>query len=524
MKRIFASVFLVLSLSLGAGAQNLQDALDFAGNDYLGTARSVGMGNAMTAVGGDLGSLTFNPAGSAVASYSQFTITPGLTVSSVVGQGTLVNGTPYGFEDKFRTSSPRMNLPNFGAIVVYDTRRSSGLRRVSFGLVGNITRDYNNRLRASGTNNETTLAGSLASQADGYPESVLQGGFYQDDMPSWETMVGYKAGLFDPIDGRDGAYIGLTERLLSNGEVQLADPIGQYYGLRRSGSKYDLLMNFAMDFSDRFFVGANIGITTLDYRSDETRSEEGLTGSSYPSGFQSLQMRSALRDEGSGIYAKLGFIARPAAGLRIGAAIQTPTLIRIRENYQLEGRSVANGTEWTQSSPEDEWYYSLRTPLRVNAGIAYTIGKIAMLSADYEYFNNNRMRFVTAFDDSYSDFTNVNRDIMEFTRATHAFRVGGELKPVPQMALRVGYNYTTSPDVDVNTGRQNVSFGIGYSSNGSFFVDAAVRFQYLPNEFITPYYYYSWDDQGTFADAVATPEICSQASLFNALLTLGWRF
>ncbi|MBQ9193044.1 MAG: hypothetical protein IJ156_04925 [Bacteroidales bacterium] len=523
MKRIFASVFLA-TLALGAGAQTLQDAFDFAGNDYLGTARSVGMGNAVTAVGGDLGSLTFNPAGSAVAGYSQFTITPGLSISSVVGQGTYVGDAPYGFEDKIRTQSTRMNLPNFGAVIAYDTRKSRGLRRVSFGMVGNVTRDYNYRLRASGTNAETTLAGSLASQADGYPESVLQGGFYQSDMPSWETMVGYKAGLIDPISGREGGYIGLTERLLSTGEAQLADRIGQYYGLRRSGSKYDLLMNLALDFSDRFFVGANIGITTLDYRSDETRAEDGLSGITYPSGFESLQMRTALRDEGTGIYAKLGFIARPTGSLRIGAAIQTPTVLRIRENYQLEGRSVAHGEEWSYSSPEDEWYYSLRSPLRLNAGVAYTIGKVALVSADYEYFNYNKMRFVTDYDDDYTDFSGVNADIRDFARATHALRIGGELKPIPQMALRVGYNYMTSPDVDVKAGRQSVSFGIGYSSAGSFFVDAAVRFQYLPDEFITPYYYYGWDDQGSYKTADATPEICSQASLCNALLTLGWRF
>ena len=92
------------------------------------------------------------------------------------------------------------------------------------------------------------------------------------------------------------------------------------------------------------------------------------------------------------------------------------------------------------------------------------------------------------------------------------------------MALRVGYNYTTSPDVDVKKGRQSVSFGIGYSSAGSFFLDAAVRFQYLPDEFITPYKYYGWDEAGNFVADVATPEICAQASLCNALLTLGWRF
>ena len=68
MKRILAAAFLSV-MALQAGAQGWTDALNFSENDYLGTARSVGMGNAMTAVGGDLGSLTFNPAGSDRAGY-----------------------------------------------------------------------------------------------------------------------------------------------------------------------------------------------------------------------------------------------------------------------------------------------------------------------------------------------------------------------------------------------------------------------------------------------------------------------
>ena len=142
MKKILAAVFLS-AMALQAGAQGWTDALNFSENDYLGTARSVGMGNAMTAVGGDLGSLTFNPAGSAVASYSQFTITPGLSISTVTAQGSLSEG----FEDKYQTRNNRMGMPNFGAMMVYDTRNKRGLKRVSFGIVGNVTRDYTNSRR-----------------------------------------------------------------------------------------------------------------------------------------------------------------------------------------------------------------------------------------------------------------------------------------------------------------------------------------------------------------------------------------
>ena len=74
--------FALLLAGLSAGAQEWQDAYLFSQNSYGGTARSIGLGNAMTALGGDPGSLTFNPAGSSVSSYSQFEFTNGLSIAS----------------------------------------------------------------------------------------------------------------------------------------------------------------------------------------------------------------------------------------------------------------------------------------------------------------------------------------------------------------------------------------------------------------------------------------------------------
>ena len=68
MKRIFISTILMLSLAFAAGAQNMYDGHTMSRNNYYGTARSVALGNAVTALGGDLGSVTYNPAGSAVNS------------------------------------------------------------------------------------------------------------------------------------------------------------------------------------------------------------------------------------------------------------------------------------------------------------------------------------------------------------------------------------------------------------------------------------------------------------------------
>ena len=46
MKKIFTVFVLGAALSLGAAAQNWQDALMFTENNYSGTARGVAMGNA----------------------------------------------------------------------------------------------------------------------------------------------------------------------------------------------------------------------------------------------------------------------------------------------------------------------------------------------------------------------------------------------------------------------------------------------------------------------------------------------
>ena len=55
MNRLFLAVSaLVLSVGV-ASAQNMYDGINVSRNEYFGTARSMGLGNAVTAVGGDLG-------------------------------------------------------------------------------------------------------------------------------------------------------------------------------------------------------------------------------------------------------------------------------------------------------------------------------------------------------------------------------------------------------------------------------------------------------------------------------------
>jgi hypothetical protein len=78
MKRISLLIFVALSILTGVNAQNVDDALRYSQIFYGGTARFMSMGGAFTALGGDISSLSQNPAGIGVFRSSELTITPQL--------------------------------------------------------------------------------------------------------------------------------------------------------------------------------------------------------------------------------------------------------------------------------------------------------------------------------------------------------------------------------------------------------------------------------------------------------------
>lgn len=538
MKRIVA-VLLLVGAAVPLGAQTMWDAYNFSQTDYYGTARSVAMGNAMTAVGGDLGSVTFNPAGSAVSTYSQFELTPAITISSTntVGQALQANGSPYCFQNYEKDASTRFKMPNFGFMLNMDTGRSRGLRNWTFGFVGNATYNYQNEILATGTNQETSLAGALATEAMGIPQENLMGDWWDtslNPLPSWRSMLAYRSGLIDTYDGLTSDYIGVTERLLPGGGIQLADRINQEFGERRRGNKYDLITNMAFNISDRFFFGFNMGITSLGYSTQQYWLEQAVSpekfeleyaaegGGTKKAHFDYLNMRYSYEANGAGIYAKAGFLWRVFGGLRLAAAIQTPTAFGITERYGYDAKVVFVENEFNQSetsSPQDEWSYDFTSPWLYNVGLAYTIGNFALLSVDYEHTDYSSMKF-RSFD---QDFSAVNGQIQENFGESHNFRAGLEVRPVPAVALRGGYTYTTCPQKDyVNGERSTMSFGLGYSSNGSFYADLAVRMHYLPEEHLNIYDDYAYDGDGNLV--FPSPTVNINTTLVDALVTVGWRF
>ena len=82
MFRKFISLAVVAFMGTSLVAQNVYDALRYSQQYSEGTARSVAMGNAFVALGGDMGAFSINPASSAVYRYSEIVFTPSITVAS----------------------------------------------------------------------------------------------------------------------------------------------------------------------------------------------------------------------------------------------------------------------------------------------------------------------------------------------------------------------------------------------------------------------------------------------------------
>ena len=118
MKRFIISMALTITASTVAFAQDSYDAARYATSDLNGTARYVGMGGALSALGGDISVMGTNPAGTAMFRKSDATF----TFSGVFGdKGTLGH------------DGSRASIDNVGIVVSmpYDVGK---LRNVNFGI------------------------------------------------------------------------------------------------------------------------------------------------------------------------------------------------------------------------------------------------------------------------------------------------------------------------------------------------------------------------------------------------------
>lgn len=540
MRKVLVSIS-ALAASIAAFAQipeqgvvkgYMTDGITWSENDYGGTARSMAMGNAVTATGGELGSVIINPAGSAVAQCSQVTLTPGVSVSMVSAAGVRTpDGNTY-LSQRTSTNKGRFIMPNIGVNFSFETGRAVGLKRFTFGFISNSSNIFNSSVIGRGLNEEGTssYAGCMAAASTN--------GFWNDEisLASDENIICNSPEL---IGNKD---FGITEWPLVDKTASLSSRINQRYNHRIDGIKSDYIINLGFNISDIVFIGANLGIVSLKYSLDESISESAVETDMFPTGFKDLARTYGYRASGAGVYGKFGILVTPFDGLRIGAAIQTPTGMTITENYgySISNRFLDQSFSGSTSSSGDI-RYGVTAPMRFNLGLAYTIGTKAVVSVDYERVNYKYLKYNAKLTEDIQWFEAVNEQIQGIGRygddclaASNILRAGIEFKPIAEFALRAGYNlisdgtrfYDSSHNRLGGISTHSASAGIGYISSGSFFCDLAAKYIMRPD--LTLQAYPDYDNRGEIENGtyleISGPRLGVRRNNLQIVATLGWRF
>ena len=564
MKRILLTLA-TICLTLGAWAQDTYYAEMLSRNNYYGTARSVALGNAMTALGGDLGSIGINPAGAAVNSFGQFTITPGLVIQSTGAQWSPNGYDSYGAKET--TNHTKFNIPNCGLNLVFYSDSRSDFKYVTLGFIVNTTNTFLNYMEANGQNARTSFLGNLAEAASGLKPSEMGNDLY----------AAFQANQFGEYGGSGSLLYAGSNEAVSADERYAYVPgmLNQNARYVTYGTKNDILINLGFNVSDKLYLGFNLGLPAVKYRREDAFTERAASPVSFPiyfldsdgkhvgnEGEPTTYYKSSvntykLNTDADGIYGKFGFIWLPFEGMRLGAAIQTPSMLTIKESWQYTAQSSYENSRFDGSwnGSIQDYAYRLRTPYVFDAGMAFTFGGVGLVSLDYELTDYSVMKYKDVDSDFFSDdaWAFTNRCNSLFCGVSNSLRAGVEVRPLPEFSIRAGYSFvsdperyayddlgqmvtaeTWTPEVDANlrdfryfkNNTNAFSFGVGYASSGSFFADAAVRVTRYPTLHYGPYYYgdYEVADKNGNYSYVGVPDIAYARKVVDVLLTIGWRF
>lgn len=519
-----AAGLLLLSGGIQANAQNMYDAYRYSQQYWEGTARSVAMGNAMVALGGDMGAISINPASSGVYRYSELVFTPSLT-----NMNSRVNYLGNDMTD----NKTRFGVANFGYVGSFNTGRSgNGLINWNLGVVFNKANNFTSRMSAGGRTDKSSWLSSLAQNTNGIYAKNMDLLNYDDKAPfyqgyPWASVLGWNTSLLDtlPDSGRD--YLGATENI--NGlDIGVGGPLDQHYMRESVGSVSEVTINFGGNISNKLFFGVNLGIQSIWYKSSEMYSETAVDSRNFQTGFEHFTHSYSSRTSGTGVNLKAGLIYLPVKGLRLGASISTPTWMFLNEEWEESMSARLGDYSQTLQSPLGTFNYKVHTPFRWNVGAAYTFGKIGALSVDYERVNYSQMKMKDG-DNNYPDtFLEDNREIKKAFTSSNIVRAGAEIRVLPEIAIRAGYQYYTSGEIDRDTRKamdtklQYGSLGLGFVSKAGFFADIAYQ-QVLQK---TEESFWLYDDIIGPNDTVITPapEGRNKFGTFKILLSLGFRF
>ncbi|MEM9857057.1 MAG: hypothetical protein AAF843_06865 [Bacteroidota bacterium] len=477
-----------------------QDASDFPGlvldisrTSNGGSARILGLGGAQTALGGDISSISSNPAGLGFFNRSEFSFST---------QFNGLDATSNYTDNRNEASKFNFNLPNLG-VVINRGRARDKWRNQSFGVSINRKADFQNQFNYSGLSfNETVINPNTGNPELSFdpnaPKDIIELAFQGvidvgqtiDDPPvvsndfagdlallAWRTFI---LDEFTDDQGQrflDRAVFATDDdgRLLedSSGNLIMAFPEEnlptlQIEDIDIRGAAYEFNLAYGANYDDRIYLGASLGINTFRKEVERIYSERPTN-----TDLISLTFTDQYEQTGLGINATAGIIARPVDVLLIGLSYTSPTFYGISQIRELG--MTANFIDVDrpiEAEPLrfDESNFGLTIPSTLNAGLTFFAGKNGFITAEVEQVNYREGRVSGLSEQRLEDESNA--DIDRFNRTLN-YRIGAEFRH-DIFRVRGGFAYIEDPESNrLEQDEKQFSFGLGIRQK-KYYGDIAV--------------------------------------------------
>jgi hypothetical protein len=511
MKRIFLIVSFIAGIYWLSSAQGEFDALKYSQTSIVGSARYMSMSGAFGALGGDISSLRNNPAGIGVYRSSDFSITLGGIVTNVAGKWE----NKWGYQNQYNST---LNSVGYVMNIKPDDKYGSGILNSNFAISYNKLNNFNRAIYLkSGNAQNTSITQYFGEFTTGLTETNLKKTDtyepYNNVNVPWLSVLAYDAYMINPDESEPTVW----HSLLAEGQT-----VTPTYEANERGNIDEWAFSYGANFNDNFYLGVALGIQSVDYTLT-SKYAESFTGGG------NMQLVNNFNTSGSGINLKLGAIFRPVSFLRFGLAFHTPTIYNLTDTYKstlyYPALAINNNVSGYANTPTATNTYTLLTPLKANISGAVVFSKLGLISLEYELTNYTGMALS---DNNGVGFIDENQGIITYLKDSHTIKLGGELKIIPNFALRGGWAYTspaTSSDarklLPLNTTRTDTEYfldkgtsyysgGIGYRE-GNWYFDVAYLLKNTNQDF------YAYNFAGASVANISTKSN-------NIVCTFGFKF
>lgn len=520
----YAFIAAMAAAALPVAAQETYVNADLATQDLNGTARYVGMGGAMEALGADISTIGTNPAGIGMFRHS--------TVSGSFGVVMQEDATEFANGNK-----TNMSFDQIGFVWSMRTGRRSFL---NFAFNYHKSRNFDYILNAAGTMAKGASQNRMSyNKGDaGLPVYVKNDEVLADDYAySQIDYLYYNTIIYNPLIDPSGQ--GLYWNYGS-----------QRYAMDRANTGYigEYDFNVSGNINDRVYLGLTIGIHDVHYKGYSEYAElfdenaEGLGG---------VLVEDTREITGTGFDVKAGVIFRPIeeSPFRIGLSVATPTFYDLTtRNYTAMVVDDANANPATYAGVgtldmNNAYDFKLYTPWKFGLSLGHTIDNYLALGASYEYadYGNTDSRINDGYDwDGYEQSSSdmqMNRHTEHTLKGVHTLKLGAEFKPDNDISVRLGFNWL-SPMYNKNGVKDGTldSYGVFYQSatdytnwKDTYRITAGLGYR-IDKFSLDLAYQYSQTD-GTFhpyTDVLDATNVADAVSLSNKrhqlLFTMGYTF